>query len=214
MFGIARAALVNMLDMVAPVRCAMCGHSGAHLCEGCCTRYERGSLLMRPASPRAPCVYALGAHDGYLRKAILAIKYRNRVDTAYALGVVLGRKLPGLFEAVVPVPLHRQRYRVRGCNQAEVIARGVVSTGCARLIADALERRKATLSQSSLHLHGRERNVREAFSIGARAMQVQGLRVLIIDDVVTTGATISACTAVLRSAGIDVVGAAALALRR
>jgi len=214
MIEVARVAFVNVLDMVAPVRCAICGHHGAHLCEACRARYERGRLVVRPARARAPCVYALGGHDGYLRRAILALKYRNQLDAAYELGAVLGRKLPRSTEVVVPIPLHSQRYRVRGCNQAEVIARGIASASCARLIANALERRKATLSQSSLDLHDREHNVRGAFSVGAGVAQLQGLRVLIVDDVVTTGATIAACAVVLRSASVNVVGGAALALRR
>ena len=152
-------------------------------------------------------------HEGPLRTAILGCKYRNQQHAARALGALLGPKLTCGIDAVVPVPLHPSRSRTRGYNQAEVIACGMARTCDAMVVTDALERCKATVPQSALHVRDRERNVSDAFIVGPGIDRLRGLRTAIVDDVITTGATIDACAAVLRSAGILIVCAAALALR-
>ncbi len=205
---------VRGLDIVLPLRCALCGRHGAHICIHCRGHLARAALVYRPPLQQRLEVYALGAHDGPLRAAILALKFRNRTRAGFELGLVLGRKLPRCFDAIVPVPLHARRQSVRGRNQAETIAFGVASCLRVPVFCGALVRSRPTARQSSLALRDRARNVRGAFCAGAAADRLRGLRILLIDDVITTGATIAACAHALRSSGVACIAAASLALRR
>jgi len=155
----------------------------------------------------------LGPHCGSLRTAILNLKFRNRRHAAFALGSILGHKLAGRGEIVVPVPLHPRRLAERGFNQAEAIARGLVATMDARLAVDALVRTRHTKAQRSLSLAARGPNVLAAFAVTPAAESLREARVLLVDDVVTTGATIAACAQALRQAGVAEVRAVALALK-
>jgi ComF family protein len=116
--------------------------------------------------------------------------------------------LLGAADVVVPVPLHRSRRRLRGYNQARELA--------ARLdvpVVDALRRVRATPSQTDLPAEARQDNVRNAFALRRwlAAPTLAGLRIVIVDDVSTTGATIEACARVLRAAGAADVSAATAA---
>jgi ComF family protein len=174
------------------------------------------SRTMRAAVPSGACtLYALGAYDGALRSGILNLKFRNCEAAARTLGRLLGRKLPRMPWVVVPVPLHAFRLRERGYNQAEAIAEGVVE-GCTAPGSDlqqALVRVRSTDAQSSLPLRRRHANVRGAFAVSGDVRLDPARPVLLVDDVVTTGSTIAACSRVLRAAGARNLAAAALALR-
>lgn len=169
---------------------------------------------------------ALGAYEGALRSAVHALKFRNARQVAALLGARLGAKYDGRFDVVIPVPLHPSRLRARGFNQSELIARAILSVALERSsmtqpIADrlpiiapqAIVRVRATQSQSKLDLMDRDANVAGAFAPGSGAAAVRGKHVLLVDDVVTTGATIRACAAILRKCEAATVTAAALALR-
>ena len=112
-----------------------------------------------------------------------------------------GAELLSAADVVVPVPLHRRRRRVRGFNQAEDLARNL-----GRPVTLALRRRRATQSQADLPAARRHVNVRGAFALRWRS-DVRGCRVVLVDDVCTTGATLEACARVLREAGAREVSA-------
>lgn len=141
---------------------------------------------------------AIGDYDGSLRAILHALKYGGRRSLAAPLAARMrhdcGEALTGA-DVAVPVPLHRQRQRARGFNQAEELARGIGLPVCI-----ALKRIRPTASQTDLPAAQRHRNVRGAFRLRWRA-NVQGLRVALVDDVCTTGATLEACAKVLREAG-------------
>jgi ComF family protein len=137
-------------------------------------------------------------YDGPLREILHALKYGNRPSLAQPLARLMvagaGDLLAGV-DLVVPVPLHRQRRRARGFNQAEELARHL-GLGW----KDVLRRTRATPSQTDLPAAQRHANVRDAFAL-RRGRAVDGLTVLLVDDVSTTGATLEACAGVLRQAG-------------
>jgi ComF family protein len=163
-------------------------------------------------------VIGLGAYEGVLRRAILSLKYSNAAAIGEALGGLLARHVD--FEGVlVPVPLHPSRLHKRGYNQAETIARGVrqAMREAARvpplLVSDALIRTHATAPQSGLDLDARAHNVGGAFRPGAGATLVRDRRVILIDDVLTTGATLRACAAELDRCGAATVDARCAAVK-
>jgi len=152
-------------------------------------------------------------------RQILHLKFHRREHLATRLGGLLQRPFEALTEResalVVPVPLHASRSRQRGFNQAELLARGLVrkirrEEPGLQLAADLLVRVRPTLPQVGLSPSARRENVRGVFSV-SEAERVRNRTVLLIDDVMTTGATLSACAAALKRAGAARVLALSLA---
>ena len=139
-----------------------------------------------------------GAYEGTLRHLLHALKYDRRRSLAGPLAERMrehGSEILFGADIVVPVPLHRWRRYRRGFNQAEDLARYLPLP-----VVLALRRRRATVSQTDLPAARRHANVRNAFAL-RRGVSVRGLRVVLIDDVSTTGATLDACARVLLEAG-------------
>ena len=142
--------------------------------------------------------YAFGAYGGALRQLIHLFKYGKVRTLARPLGNLLARAMPfgERFDAIVPVPLYWRRRLQRGFNQSELLARGL----CRRTgipMVRALRRVQATPTQAGLSNTARRRNVSAAF----RSRGVAGQRILLIDDVMTTGSTATACALALKRAG-------------
>jgi ComF family protein len=164
-------------------------------------------------------VTALGAYDGVLRRAVLALKYSNATAVGETLGELLARTSASGAYVLVPVPLHVSRLRKRGYNQAETLARGMLvgwrsnDREPPQLVADALLRTRATAPQSGLDHAARQENVGAAFHAGPGVFKVVDKRVVLIDDVLTTGATLRACALVLRGSGAAAVDACCAAIK-
>ncbi len=178
---------------------------------GLCRRLE-------PAFARA---VAYGSYDGGLRELIHLLKYGSVRPAANVLGRMLAEAIARLeadFQTdsmvMVPVPLFRARLRSRQFNQAEMIARAAMKLnpvpGRLRLCEEVLERKRETPSQTGLTRRQRRENVRGAFAV-AQPDAVKGREVLVVDDVYTTGATVSECARVLRRAGATKVWVATVA---
>jgi ComF family protein len=147
---------------------------------------------------------AIGPYEGSLRTILHALKYRGRRSLATPLGRLIkqhGERILENADVVVPVPLHWRRQWRRGFNQAEEMAAGLGLP-----VAHVLRRTRATASQADLPAARRHANVHGAFSLRRRVC-VSGLRLVLVDDVCTTGATLEACARVLRNAGAADVGA-------
>ena len=154
---------------------------------------------------------AVGAYEGALREIIHALKYDGRRTVARPLGRLMARHGAPLLDGadcVVPVPLHRRRRRSRGFNQATELASAIGLP-----VVDALVRARPTPSQTDLPAAQRHRNVRGAFRaarpglFGWRDATLRGRTIVLVDDVSTTGATLEACAAVLKAAGVREVRA-------
>jgi len=146
-------------------------------------------------------VFAYGEYEGPLRKLIHVFKYGGVKPLASQLGQLLNGALPReqRFDVIVPMPLHWQKRLERGFNQSELLARWVSKrTGIP--LTEGLKRRKHTDPQAGLTRAQRRTNVAGAFEVKHRS-DIEGRHVLLIDDVLTTGATASACSAVLKRAG-------------
>ena len=180
--------------------CARCGMPTAFETFVC---YECKGVDFGFESARAPLRY-----EGVGEEIVHALKYRGytRVVERLAVPLMVGVLDSGLgFDAVVPVPLHRSRLRRRGFNQAELLARGVARK-INSPVSGTLQVVRRTQDQVLLSAAGRRANVAGAF----RARDRLGGRVLLIDDVFTTGATMSACAEALLRAGAGEVRALSL----
>ena len=152
---------------------------------------------------------AVGEYDGRLREIIHAFKYDKRRSLAAGLAAFMrwrGGEVLEDADCVIPVPLHPRRERARGFNQARELARHLGLP-----VIEPLVRARPTVPQVDLAADRRHANVQGAFALRRRwfrqPMTVEGLHVVLVDDVSTTGATLEACAAVLREAGAAEVGA-------
>ena len=177
--------------------------------------------LCRRAEPPFARAAAYGSYESGLRELIHLLKYGGVRPAANVLGRMLAEAIaalepefPAESVAVVPVPLHRTKLRQRGFNQAELIARAAMKIRQPgqrlHLCAGVLERKRETASQIGLTSHQRRENLRGAFGV-ARPELVKGHEVLVVDDVYTTGTTVSECARVLRRAGATKVWVATVA---
>jgi len=193
-----------LLSIFGPQRCAACDaptRASAAFCEGCALVVERVD------DDHAPFLYG-----GPMAAAIARFKYLPMPDLARPLGQLLASEVQkrdfGDIEAVVPVPLHPTRLFERGFNQATLLARPVARALGVPLLARALMRTRPTEKQAELDRSARLRNVENAFVARTNIRT----RVLLVDDVRTTGATQNACAAALRAAGCSHVRCLVLAI--
>lgn len=155
--------------------------------------------------------YSFGSYEGPLRKLIHAFKYGKVESLAQPLSRMLLQSLPleQQFDVVVAMPMHWRKRWERGFNQAELLARPVAKRYGLKL-GTSLRRTRYTKAQAGLSEAQRRNNLRDCFTV-AKPEQISGRRVLLIDDVLTTGATLRAAAAVLKSAGAAYVCALTLA---
>jgi len=156
-------------------------------------------------------VYSYGSYEGTLRKLVHLFKYTGVRPLARPFGELLARALPRdqRFDLIVPMPLHWFKRWQRGFNQADLLAQEIGRKWQVP-VRNVVRRRKATSSQAGLSNAKRRANVQGAFRV-ARGQALNGLRVLLVDDVLTTGATASACARALKRAGAAHVSLLALA---
>ena len=226
----------SVLNAVLPVRCMLCGKTVAEdgaLCAACwdtlqflgppaCAccgypfEYEVPSESLCAACIRRPPQFdrarAVFAYDGASRSLILSFKHADQTHQAPAFGRWLVRAGVDLLpdtDLVAPVPLHRWRLFARRYNQAALLAGAVAQLSGRQVAADLLVRRRRTRSQGRMSWPARIRNVRGAFAVRDDWRdRVQGARILLLDDVQTTGATVEECACVLKragAAGVDVL---------
>jgi ComF family protein len=222
-------------DLVFPPQCSGCGQIGAIFCPRCAQSVEMAppsvcshcgriqptavplcSLCQEEDDPPLTLTRAAAIYTDPLRSAIHALKYEGKAE----LGAPLSRYLVAIFQrppwteltfsfdGCIPVPLHPKRYKERGYNQAALLASGFSKWVKIPLRERWLARSRETASQVTLSAEERRKNTADAF---IAPPDVAGKRLLVIDDVTTTGATLTACAHALRKAGAATICGLALA---
>ncbi len=198
----------DSIDLLRPPYCPCCGvpfssefalsASPDHICGKC-----------REAPPRFDSARSAGLYEGALREIIHAYKFSGLGGLSRDLGKLLGAHLQDRFgscsfDFVTHVPLARRRYRERGFDQAWLLARSLAKNVGLTARPYVLERIRWEASQSKLSETQRRANVRGAFAV-RKPEEVEGRHILLVDDVLTTGATADACAGALKTAGAEAV---------
>jgi ComF family protein len=214
-----------LLDLALPPVCAGCGVEGEPLCRACRPAVDlrlalpAGTPLGLPDGPPDPLVRLewCAPFAGVVRHALHALKYAGERRLAEPLGAAVAARWTcsgGDGDLLVPVPVHASRRRERGYDQAELIA--AAAGRALRLpMLPAVERTRATTAQYRLDRRHRAANVATAFAVRpGYVARVAGRHVVLVDDVVTTGATLSASAGALLLAGAASVAAVTVARER
>jgi ComF family protein len=203
----------SILNTIFPHRCAVCDDiidPESLICSGCMSRINwlradffstelKETKFFRAAS--------LAAYDGFWAEAIHRFKYNNRTDLAAPFAKIMAERIDYEYDFIMPVPLHHKRLRERGYNQSALLAKKVAAEAGIKFAWDAIKRTATSMPQVGLTRGDRLRNVKGIFKCG----KDDGLAksdILLIDDVITTGATVNECAKALKNAGaarIDVL---------
>lgn len=220
--------LNKILNILFPETCPVCqkpssDHKTAPICADCWATvkpYEGSSCIKcgtplvsdlsstcgechknEPFFDNAQC---FGLHEGALQKAISLFKFHGIKRLSYPLSEkILLKKLPQA-DILLPVPLHKKRLKYRGFNQSALLGKYIAQRSDMPLSLNTLVRIKNTVPQVGLSAVDRERNIKNAFDVVSKE-KIKGKRVMLVDDVFTTGATVRECSMVLKQAGAEKV---------
>jgi len=226
-----RAIASPLLNFIYPPKCVSCNRilpdGNQKVCEECWNSIERVSrdhplyIETRDKILSAGVVADLVSvfvfqKDGAFQHIAHALKYQGYESLGHELGKRLGMTIKNwgvCGDVLVPIPLHKAKRRERGFNQAERVARGVSTVTGIEVCADAVRRVRHTQTQTQLNSDERKKNVEAAFAFNPTyAKQISRRTCILIDDVITTGATIDSCAKELVKAGASHIIAASAAL--
>ena len=174
------------------------------VCQSC--------ALNKPLQAADGIMAAAKFENSPIRQAIHYLKYHNHQTVATTLATLLSdayQRFKLTTDVVVPVPLHPQRYRERGYNQSELLGRALAQTLTLPINTQTLQRIRYTEAQVNLSGEARRQNVLDAFSCSNQ--ELKGCRILLVDDVCTTGSTLDACALALKQSGATTVWGLTLA---
>lgn len=209
----------DFLSLFLQDKCPLCDRPGVNVVCNDCDRQLHQTKLVNPKRywhGDLP-LFAWGQYDGMLKRAIAAMKYNNHPQMGQWLGTQLGlqwrQSFPHLSTlTVVPIPMHPEKQKQRGFNQAELIARQFARVSKLRYSPRILRRTKATQALFELTVPQRQQELQQAFSLDLQGTQkLPKQPILLIDDIYTTGTTAAEAQRTLTKAGLKVYGIGAIA---
>lgn len=212
-----RGLVNDLIDLVYPKTCAACVEArparGGIFCIGCLTQLPETDFHKTEGNPFemhfwgrvkivAGAAFLFFVPDGRTQTLLHNIKYRHRSDFALTIGEFYGNQLKHAprfqgIDLIVPVPLHWKKERERGFNQSAEFGRGLANAMDTVFLKNGLTRLRYTSTQTKKSRADRVANLKEAFAV-TDENQLKGRHILIVDDVLTTGATLEACALVLK----------------
>jgi ComF family protein len=210
----------GLLELIFPHFCLGCGKRGVIICEDCLQGVKKikNPCQLCGAPRQGPICYfckdlnlhfdgarAGGLYEGVLREMLLAFKFRGLVEVEKVLTDLMVKAIPPYWQidCVIPVPPHKESLKERGYSTSLILGAGVATSLSLPFFPSLLEWRREVKRQVGLGRQERFLNVRGAIGITSNKEEIRGKRVLLVDDVMTTGATASACALVMKRAKAD-----------
>lgn len=204
--------LNDLVNLFYPNNCGCCNNvlrkGESHICLFCLSDLPRTNYIKIKENPvaklfwgRVDLTYGFSTYNfskkGKIQDLIHLLKYKEKTEIGFVLGSEIGRDIndnipPNTFDYIVPVPLHPKKQRLRGYNQSAFIAQGISSVCHVPVNEELVERVSNTVSQTKKNKHERWENVAEIFQLKNQE-KIDGKHLLLVDDVVTTGATLESC---------------------
>ena len=220
----------DLIGLLFPALCNACGqhlvHGEKEICIQCSYdlpytdfHLHAENQVAKQLWGRLPCNAAMAMlyfkKGGKVQHLIHSLKYKGKTEVGVKLGNLLGEKLKigpsyAQIDLIIPVPLHAKKEKLRGYNQSEYIAKGVAEVLKVPISTLHLVREKVTSTQTKKSRYTRYENMQSVFKINNKE-QIENLNVLLVDDVITTGATLEACGNALLAAGIMKLNIASIA---
>lgn len=191
------------VDFIWPPKCLICSSGLENHAEFICDECEKGIILFPPRKGRE--VFVVGNYENSMREAIHKFKYNGRIALRKYFSVLINdyiekNNVLENIDVIIPVPLFPAKKRERGFNQSEILAEQIGKKWGLPVLSKSLCRIKWTEPQSELNHIQRKKNIKGAFKLKNRN-SVEGKSILLVDDIVTTGATVNECSKVLRRDG-------------
>lgn len=204
---------MNFLDLIFPPSCEICGKIGTYLCESCYNKIK--PFKIKKNTDKLMCLYS---YEGEIRTLMIQYKFNDKsyLDKFFAELIIKNKKVYKFiqnYDIITPVPVHKKRKQERGYNQSELIIKQAVKKLKIKGISikrNALIKTVNNKPQSTKNVMERKQNVKNVFEV-ANINEIAGKRVLIFDDIYTTGNTIKECRKELIKAGAKKVGALTVA---
>jgi ComF family protein len=221
--------LNSLISYVYPLKCIFCGkilgiNEEVEICPKCIDKidflHNNDTLPRTDFYPSQFCdgVFCLFEYSGFIRESIIKYKFFDKESFYRVFGSLLAKRIENYYktygiDAIVSVPLHKNRLRERGYNQSSLLVNEISKALNIKDISSSLIRIKDTKKQSLLDRENRKENINNAFKI-VKNEEIYLKKIIIIDDILTTGSTLEECAKVLKQAGAELVLAAVVASGR
>ena len=203
--------LHSALNLLFPPVCGICGKlNESYLCDNCHRKLLQQMLKRQPYKKNQQDIFHLVKYEGIIREKLLAYKFKDQsyLSKTFAQLCIKNEKCYAFiksYDIIIPVPMYGKKKRQRGYNQCELIAKELQKYLPIKLETKVLIKYKNTPAQSTLSKEERKRNIKDVYKV-QNISKIENKRVLLLDDIYTTGSTISECSRVLQQAGIKQIG--------
>ena len=208
----------GMLDLIYPNVCGICGKiSKDNLCKKCEIKIKENQIKLFSQYKNTyfdECIH-MYKYEGIIREKIIEYKFQDKayLYKTFSKMILKNEKVCGIlkkYDIIIPVPIHRLRKKKRGYNQTELIVNFLGKQLNLEICKNVLFKSKNVISQSELNKEDRWNNVKDAFII-KNAVKVNNKKILLFDDVFTTGSTVEECSRILKEAGARKIGVLTIA---
>ena len=206
----------NILELIYPPTCGICGNiCKDYICKKCSIKIKQYEINNNCTSIYFDEIYSIFKYEGIIRDTLIKYKFQNKsyIYKTFSKIILNNEKICGFlkkYDIIIPVPIHKKRKLIRGYNQTELIAREIANNTNLQLENKVLFKQKNIISQSELSKIRRKENIKNAFMI-QNIEKIKNKKVLIFDDIYTTGSTAKECARILKKAQVKMVGVLTIA---
>ena len=205
----------DILNLVYPPVCGFCGNIYEnYICKKCIVKIKQYEIENKKNYNNKKMYfdefYSIFKYEGIIRDTLIKYKFQNKayLYKTFSKIILNNKKICGIlkkYDIIIPVPIHKKRKHQRGYNQTELIAREIANNTNLQLENKVLFKQKNVISQSELSKIDRKENIKNAFMI-QNIEKIKNKKVIIFDDIYTTGSTVNECARVLKKAGTSFIG--------